>query len=439
MHLAPAMLLAVMLAAAVYLLATGLRRRYPHADPTHPLCRRCGHDLFGAPRPVTTCAECGADLTRKRAVAKATARRPLFLAMGLVLMPPLASPWMLDVYLDAARWKPTWWLRQDAWLLAWHAASCERAIVALDDRLMLGRLPDSQRDAIERDLYAAQRGTYGWHDAWGDVFATLFVQGALSRDEIADYMRRGTEVRLWATPEVRMGDAFDVELYDSRRRRGRNMSLTVEMSGNRLELAGRPVRPLRGEGRLTTAKNLQLDTGSYAFVLAGSGDHHLSSAVDARVDDPYSPRGEPLVKWSANASRMIRVLPSGVPTPEKVRDEELARLVRDRTRIVELGTERDGRLFVITVAHEALPVGLAHCVFIADQAGVEWEVGRIDSPGRPSRAIRLEVPLAMPMSSKVRRLNVILRPAIAGLPSTRGIERALDHELVFEDVVVRRE
>src|SRR5688500_20138720 len=29
----------------------------------HPLCRRCGFDLFGLPEGATECSECGADLS----------------------------------------------------------------------------------------------------------------------------------------------------------------------------------------------------------------------------------------------------------------------------------------------------------------------------------------------------------------------------------------
>src|SRR5688500_20118731 len=39
----------------------------------HPLCRRCGLDLFGLPEGATKCSECGADLSvRGRRCASAT-------------------------------------------------------------------------------------------------------------------------------------------------------------------------------------------------------------------------------------------------------------------------------------------------------------------------------------------------------------------------------
>src|SRR5438105_668743 len=34
----------------------------------HPICARCGYDLFGKPEESKVCPECGADLCEKKAV-----------------------------------------------------------------------------------------------------------------------------------------------------------------------------------------------------------------------------------------------------------------------------------------------------------------------------------------------------------------------------------
>jgi hypothetical protein len=46
----------------------------------HPLCRKCGYDLFGLPADSGRCSECGADIKAKRAIRAGNRRR--FPAVG---------------------------------------------------------------------------------------------------------------------------------------------------------------------------------------------------------------------------------------------------------------------------------------------------------------------------------------------------------------------
>ena len=78
-------LLIVVAVAGLCLTLLGLRGRRVDA---HPLCRRCGFDLTGNP-DAAICNECGADLTRPRAVEVGhRARRRLPLTLGLSLLVP---------------------------------------------------------------------------------------------------------------------------------------------------------------------------------------------------------------------------------------------------------------------------------------------------------------------------------------------------------------
>ena len=66
------------------LLALGMRGK---RIDDHPLCAACGFDLFGKPKASTACAECGADLSRDRAIriGHRSHNRPL-VAMGALLL-----------------------------------------------------------------------------------------------------------------------------------------------------------------------------------------------------------------------------------------------------------------------------------------------------------------------------------------------------------------
>jgi hypothetical protein len=54
------------------LLILGLRGR--RVDD-HPICRKCGFDLFGKPEGSTICSECSADLTYPHAIPRPAVRR----------------------------------------------------------------------------------------------------------------------------------------------------------------------------------------------------------------------------------------------------------------------------------------------------------------------------------------------------------------------------
>jgi hypothetical protein len=53
----------------------------------HPICRRCGFDLFGRPEGSTICSECGGDLTKRRAIRDGRrVRRGGMIAIGALLL-----------------------------------------------------------------------------------------------------------------------------------------------------------------------------------------------------------------------------------------------------------------------------------------------------------------------------------------------------------------
>ena len=86
----------------------------------HPICRRCGFDLFGLPGGVTTCSECGADLSAPRAVRIGHRRRlGRMLAAGVLLLLLAGS---LTTLIGVTRsgdfeingYKPVWLLAREA-------------------------------------------------------------------------------------------------------------------------------------------------------------------------------------------------------------------------------------------------------------------------------------------------------------------------------------
>ena len=100
----------------------------------HPHCRRCGFDLFGNPA-ANRCGECGADLTKRRAVVTGQRRRR-----------PLAAATALFLALACRAWGGSsansagWFDRKPDWLLRWELGFDSRRPAAL--RELSGRRHD---------------------------------------------------------------------------------------------------------------------------------------------------------------------------------------------------------------------------------------------------------------------------------------------------------
>lgn len=98
---------------AFVLLLAGLRGR---RIGDHPICRRCGYDLFGQPAGTAVCGECGSDLNRRRALLVGHhQRRKGLLLSGVVLLVPFLPIdgiliWGRANHVDWLKYAPTWWL-----------------------------------------------------------------------------------------------------------------------------------------------------------------------------------------------------------------------------------------------------------------------------------------------------------------------------------------
>src|SRR4051812_43159994 len=114
---APVLVPAALAAAALAMRILAIRGR---RVGDHPVCRKCGFDLYGRPSGSARCGECGADLSRRRAV-RAGRRRPrrgLAAAAGQVLALSAGvagvAGWVAARGVDVNRYKPVWWLTAEA-------------------------------------------------------------------------------------------------------------------------------------------------------------------------------------------------------------------------------------------------------------------------------------------------------------------------------------
>jgi hypothetical protein len=142
----------------------------------HPVCRRCGFDLFGLPPTSQNCPECGGDLNRKRAIriGRRAMRKRVFAAAMVLLV--AGAGWLGFVGVLAARhenWnqrKPVSWLIRDATV----PRTRDAAITELMARLGKNKLDDNQTAEIA-DVGLRHQANLAepWFVKWG-----LFIEAA---------------------------------------------------------------------------------------------------------------------------------------------------------------------------------------------------------------------------------------------------------------------
>ena len=194
--------------AAAALLVHALRGR--RVDD-HPLCRRCGFDLYGRPAGATRCSECGGDLTRRRAI-RVGHRRPrgglLALALPVLLLSVCWEGWIGWQRAKATDWnrhKPVWWLRRDV-----DDRDPTGRAAALDElatRVAAGKLTDGQLlPLIDKALAYQGDVTKPWVPAWGHLVESAHDASRLPPDQWRRYVAQAPDLSVEVRPTVRRGD-----------------------------------------------------------------------------------------------------------------------------------------------------------------------------------------------------------------------------------------
>jgi hypothetical protein len=179
---------------ALCILAYALRGR---RTDDHPLCRKCGFDLFGLPATSARCPECGRDVTVRRAVRVGHRRkRRLPLAMGLLLFSLAVTP-IVVVKVARARgvdwnqYKPVSWLLRETNV----ANSRDAAMRQLISRLTQRRLSNPDLRTLAHHALAHQGDrSQTWLPEWGTFLETAYAQGDLTDTEWNQYCRQGADV-----------------------------------------------------------------------------------------------------------------------------------------------------------------------------------------------------------------------------------------------------
>lgn len=192
----------------------------------HPVCRKCGYDLFGLAQPKpSACPECGADLARKRAIRIGN-RRPIkrFMLPGLMLC-GMGLGFGLTVGIPVAK-AYNWYRPLPLWMVidaAEDAADPPRAAGGQDAilrRHWQGKFSAEQYQKLVQLALAKQADrSIPWDPFWGDFIEHARHAGHVTDEQWQQYFTEGCRFEFTVSQELtgRMGIYYDFQLIGTER------------------------------------------------------------------------------------------------------------------------------------------------------------------------------------------------------------------------------
>jgi hypothetical protein len=417
----------------------------------HPICRKCGFDLFGLDMAVK-CPECGADLEARDAIRLGhRERRAVPLTAGLVLLTS-AMAVLLAIGLSVARgvdlngYKPVWLLVREGDAVA---------LAQLNARFTSGRLSDDQiHTVVEHALVAQANVTRPWQPMWGNLLFAARRAGKVTDGQLKRYAEQATQLRWEARPLVRRGDPIPVRARLEPARVGNTDQLSVGVDLVDVELDGRPLRRAPVGPSRHTSLHPGADGSVFedAFVAEpavlealADGQHPFRARARVFVIDSARGRGRSLTLLADRSDLFeanVRLAPADKPSAEAVVDPNLRERLHSSLAYRGMGSGgRDQRaiqveangFIAMAVAVTDAPVGIASDVLLRDENGAEHRMGSVDfAAGK--RDSRVFFWLAKDFDAD--RVAVVFRPSLERAVATTYLTRFWGEEVVFRNVPV---
>ncbi len=389
-------ILAGLLLAGVLAFWFGLRGR--RVDD-HPICARCGFDLFGLPPDADRCSECGNHVAHAGAVRIGhRARNMRLLASGLImllvgLLGTALVGWGMARNADVTRLKPVWWLLSDAR----NGTPGVRAVALreLTSRLIAGQLSNTQiNSVVERGLDVQANPKQPWATGWGDFIETAETVGNVSSEKWQRYARQALETG-WIVdtrPQVRKGAPLPIRKKNASARVGQNQRLWIEYRITKLELDGvdcdkRHTGSGGGTGlgsSGTGASWSAMNADDPVLSKLDLGQHTVRLTVDVKVCDQRKPSqaGQYPAIWQGTITRNANFDLVDKATVNVVKDDSLRQAVEKAIKITRQ-EKQSGERLSLNIDVQNPPVGLAFQVF-AKQGDSEWRIGAVNFAARTS-------------------------------------------------------
>ncbi|MEO6437140.1 MAG: hypothetical protein ABIP55_15465 [Tepidisphaeraceae bacterium] len=416
----------------------------------HPLCRRCGFDLIGLPQGVSLCSECGADLTKHKAIRHGHRKRqPVLLAIGLI--PVLlalgltglgVTAYMRDIGID--RMKPTWLLLRE---------SRDPTAVSVWDELIRrmndGALPSDTAAALTDRVLAWQGDAkQAWRTKWGDYVEAARDARIVTDAQWQQYARQAPQFALELRPRVRKGDDIPAMIRNTAARLGMKSRFRLRIS--EIDHAGELTKPrprswgsgsstfgLFGQsGGSASGHTIQLDHDASRAAVEGEREAHLdvaASILEGRDD------AEPLVKWKQGLDAKWTLVAADAETVKIVDDESLRPAVERALTIRSAILQRwDRRVYLrVDIRCDNPPIPLAYEAFARDPTtGREWKLSTTTLNVNTMTGSGVSGPVIGFTGS---RIDIIFRPSLKAAHGTTWATRVWNGEVVLKNQPVTRD
>ena len=405
---------AVALLIGAGLLRVGLRGR--RVDD-HPICRRCGFDLFGRPEGSNICSECGGDLTKRHAIrAGRHVRRGGMIAIGALMLAITltlggGAGYAAYSVKDWQPHKPVWWLVRE--LDRGDLQTRRAATTELLTRLAGLKLSRPQLDRITETILNIQGDTRKpWYAGFGDFLEAARAKKQLSDERWQRYGRQAVDVTLDVRQWVRRGDVLPFRLRQP----------AAARIGSRSAIEYPSIIPLSVGGERFVAQPLEDSRGLYTPPAVWLVNSALAvKAYESRLaDGPQELRAllDLEIRSAALGQRPVPLATIEVAAPFKlfapyestvlvVHDEKFEAEMRAAiTASASTVLTSSGRETITTVTCNAPPVGIG-CVVAVQLDGRLYPLGMIACPPKEKRQFQLKGAPGNGSGGSSRRLAVV--------------------------------
>jgi hypothetical protein len=420
----------------------------------HPVCRRCGFDVFGLPRETPHCPECGADLAAPRATHIGHYERlrgpiwagSMLIAIGILLGGTLTVARVRNI--DVQHLKPVWLLVRETRDPATHFAAMNEIL----RRFSAGQLTQSQIDRIADEELARQANmNQPWLGRSGDLIEFARTAGKLSDDRWKRYVQQAlasavpadavaVRAQVWRGEPLPVG----IHLVPARRGVSGGKRLFVETI---VTVSGDPLRspkpggatwnlsfdqPLQSAGGIDHHTYLaEMDASKLAAAENGPQNVHITLDTIVSEDPDYflhAGKTPVLAIKRFDFNQIWNLVPTGTKTVELVRDDRLRGEILEAFRVREVVHYARGQA---ALALEARNPSVSIAADVLLRVGAKtWKLSAVISPfvvhgsGGPASDLASD------------RVDVILRPDPALARRTVELARIWGDDIVISDVPV---